>query len=68
MNPPKSKSRPCPLCKKAAAREDNPAYPFCSDRCKLQDLGAWLDGRYRVPDEPTPPWLDEFPDDTPDSP
>lgn len=25
--------------------------PFCSDRCRLLDLGAWLDGRYRV--EPT---------------
>jgi uncharacterized protein len=26
--------------------------PFCSERCKLQDLARWADGRYRVPDEP----------------
>jgi endogenous inhibitor of DNA gyrase (YacG/DUF329 family) len=24
----------------------NPTYPFCSDRCKLIDLGRWLDGKY----------------------
>lgn len=23
--------------------------PFCSQRCKEQDLGRWLDERYRVP-------------------
>jgi endogenous inhibitor of DNA gyrase (YacG/DUF329 family) len=23
--------------------------PFCSERCKLLDLGEWLDGTYRVP-------------------
>jgi len=22
--------------------------PFCSDRCRLLDLGAWIDGHYRV--------------------
>jgi endogenous inhibitor of DNA gyrase (YacG/DUF329 family) len=25
--------------------------PFCSERCKLQDLGRWADGGYRVPAE-----------------
>jgi uncharacterized protein len=30
--------------------------PFCSERCKLIDLGAWADETYRVPvkDEPDP--------------
>ena len=23
--------------------------PFCSDRCRLIDLGRWLDGRYQIP-------------------
>jgi uncharacterized protein len=23
-------------------------FPFCSERCKLVDLGAWLDGDYRI--------------------
>ena len=27
--------------------------PFCSERCKLLDLGNWIDERYRVPSEPT---------------
>jgi endogenous inhibitor of DNA gyrase (YacG/DUF329 family) len=26
--------------------------PFCSERCKLLDLGAWLDGDYRIPGAP----------------
>ncbi|MGH9371690.1 MAG: DNA gyrase inhibitor YacG [Vicinamibacterales bacterium] len=26
--------------------------PFCSERCKLADLGRWLSEDYRVPDEP----------------
>jgi hypothetical protein len=25
--------------------------PFCSERCKLQDLARWADGTYRVPGE-----------------
>jgi len=29
-----------------------PFFPFCSERCRLLDLGAWLDGRYSVPAEP----------------
>lgn len=24
------------------------AFPFCSDRCRLADLGKWLDGAYRI--------------------
>jgi uncharacterized protein len=34
-------------------------FPFCSDRCKLIDLGRWLDGKYQIPvagdDEDAPP-------------
>ena len=33
----------------------DPAWrPFCSERCKLQDLARWADGRYRVAGEPVP--------------
>jgi endogenous inhibitor of DNA gyrase (YacG/DUF329 family) len=40
----------CPVCAKpAAARAVNPAAPFCSDRCKLIDLGKWLGEEYRIP-------------------
>jgi endogenous inhibitor of DNA gyrase (YacG/DUF329 family) len=27
-------------------------YPFCSERCKVIDLGRWLDERYQIPVEP----------------
>ncbi len=43
----------CPICKKdVATGAENGAFPFCSSRCKLVDLGAWLDGSYRIPGEP----------------
>ncbi len=43
------KARPCPVCKAPAApREKNAAFPFCSAKCKLLDLGKWLDGKYVV--------------------
>ena len=45
----------CPVCKKEARCADNPAYPFCSERCKLIDLGAWLEGKYVIPGEPVSP-------------
>ena len=37
----------CPTCKKPVAA-DSKAFPFCSERCRLVDLGNWLDGRYRI--------------------
>jgi endogenous inhibitor of DNA gyrase (YacG/DUF329 family) len=46
---------PCPICHGATLpRAQNKAAPFCSPRCKLVDLGRWLDERYRVetPDRP----------------
>lgn len=46
----------CPICKRPvderAPRADGDPFPFCSTRCKLVDLGAWLDGRYRIPGDP----------------
>jgi endogenous inhibitor of DNA gyrase (YacG/DUF329 family) len=36
-------------------RPEDPAWrPFCSERCKMADLGRWLSEEYRVPDEPAP--------------
>jgi len=41
---------PCPICRNAAPpRTQNKSAPFCSPRCKLVDLGKWLEGRYAVP-------------------
>lgn len=40
----------CPICKETSApRSENPSAPFCSSRCKLVDLGKWLNEDYRVP-------------------
>ncbi|MBM3356208.1 MAG: DNA gyrase inhibitor YacG [Betaproteobacteria bacterium] len=40
----------CPTCGKAASwTPGNVWRPFCSERCKMIDLGAWADERYRVP-------------------
>ena len=42
----------CPTCRAAApAPAENDAFPFCSRRCQLVDLGGWLDERYRIPVE-----------------
>lgn len=41
----------CPTCRKAAAWENNPYRPFCSDRCRLIDFGAWTEERYKIPGE-----------------
>ncbi len=47
----------CPICKKpvpdpsASAPGERGFFPFCSDRCKLIDLGRWLDGAYQIPVE-----------------
>lgn len=38
----------CPHCGKPAAREGNAYRPFCSERCKLIDLGNWALERYRI--------------------
>ena len=43
-------ARVCVLCRRQPA--EAPWLPFCSERCKLQDLAAWVDGRYRVAAEP----------------
>ncbi len=35
-------------------KEDAPFRPFCSPRCKLVDLGRWLDGTYSVSEPASP--------------
>jgi endogenous inhibitor of DNA gyrase (YacG/DUF329 family) len=39
-----------PWCAYCRRRPVEPRWrPFCSERCKLTDLGRWLKGDYRVP-------------------
>jgi hypothetical protein len=44
----------CPRCGAGCDFTGNPHRPFCSLECRLIDLGAWLDERYRVPDPELP--------------
>ncbi len=48
----------CPACDKpveASSGEQSECFPFCSERCKLVDLGTWLDAEYRIASEPQRP-------------
>ncbi|MCB9527697.1 MAG: DNA gyrase inhibitor YacG [Myxococcales bacterium] len=50
--------RRCPVCgEPAAARAENPAFPFCRARCREIDLGRWFAGDYVV-SRPLSPDLD----------
>ena len=56
-DPAKTRKVHCPQCNATIVwSKDNPYRPFCSERCKLIDLGAWATEAYRVPvkDEPDP--------------
>ena len=45
----------CPSCRgPSAERDQNPTFPFCSERCRLIDLGNWLGESYRIPTRESP--------------
>ena len=41
----------CPRCGKSVKWEGNDWRPFCSQRCKLVDLAAWIKEEYKIPGE-----------------
>lgn len=42
----------CPRCQQETFfSAENPFRPFCSERCKTLDLGAWASENYRIPDK-----------------
>jgi uncharacterized protein len=45
-------ARLCVLCRTRPV--DERWRPFCSERCRNEDLARWADGRYSVPGEPLP--------------
>ncbi len=45
----------CPRCGERVSWEGNPHRPFCSEKCRLIDLGRWADEEYRVPGGDAPP-------------
>ena len=47
--PPQARTVRCPACGGPSLfAPENPYRPFCSERCKLHDLGAWADESFRV--------------------
>jgi endogenous inhibitor of DNA gyrase (YacG/DUF329 family) len=44
----------CPVCDSKVNLATTPTVPFCSDRCRLIDLGRWLDEAYALPDTKRP--------------
>ena len=54
----------CPICKKPTDSVVHAEFPFCSERCKLQDLGNWAAEKYVVSE----PIFSEDDDEQDDSP
>ncbi len=61
----------CRICRRPVApRAENPAFPLCSERCRMVDLGRWMVGDYVV-SSPLPDGQEPLPrrddDDDPDA-
>lgn len=54
----------CPICKKPTDSDIDKDFPFCSERCRLMDLGNWASEKYKVSE----PAADEAESETPQSP
>ena len=50
----------CPSCGREVSFEGNEFRPFCSERCRLLDFGAWADELYSVPAENQAPTEEEL--------
>jgi len=49
------KTVPCPTCQRPVEwSAASPYRPFCSERCKLIDLGDWFSERHAIPGEEIP--------------
>ncbi len=55
----------CPVCGKQFDAVTSTALPFCSARCRVIDLGRWLDERNHVPHLPTLEELEDLAEDPP---
>jgi len=52
----------CPICRKPTDSETSPDFPFCSERCRLMDLGNWSSEKYRI----SQPVIDESAPESPE--
>ena len=54
----------CPTCNKQVEWSEQSQWkPFCSERCKLIDLGAWADESHSIPGEEVPTQPDDKPEE-----
>jgi len=53
----------CPTCHRDLDWDTAPFRPFCSERCRLIDLGAWLSEQREIPGESAPPPENSVTDD-----
>jgi uncharacterized protein len=51
----------CPICKKAVP-SDGEFIPFCSDRCRIIDLGNWASEKYVISSPVDPQTFEDIPD------
>jgi endogenous inhibitor of DNA gyrase (YacG/DUF329 family) len=56
-------TKPCPTCGEPAEWSENPDRPFCSERCRLLDLGRWAAEDYAVEDDRDADEGDGLPED-----
>ena len=50
----------CPTCRKVGNWHEGRFAPFCSHRCKLIDLGGWLDEKHVIPTPLRPGQLENY--------
>jgi endogenous inhibitor of DNA gyrase (YacG/DUF329 family) len=43
----------CPICKKPTDSDRDKDFPFCTERCRLMDLGNWASEKYKVTEPAT---------------
>jgi endogenous inhibitor of DNA gyrase (YacG/DUF329 family) len=60
------KTVPCPTCQRPVEWSDASTFrPFCSERCRLIDFGAWVSGRRAISGEDLPVAPDDAADGEP---
>ena len=62
--PSSKKPAPCLICKNPVVPQFQ---PFCSERCKMIDLGHWLKGTYVIPSTEDPTDSEDLKEDDPNS-
>ena len=55
----------CPICRKGV-QPDDPFVPFCSDRCRIIDLGNWASEKYVIPVAVNPEEVPDIPEEEDD--